>query len=100
VPGRPQAIAVPGHTKGSTAFVFPGHGVICTGDALVTQDSITGRTGPRLVARAFTQDSAAALSSLAALADNDMPVMLPGHGLPYHGGLPGAVALARQAGIS
>jgi glyoxylase-like metal-dependent hydrolase (beta-lactamase superfamily II) len=100
VPGRPQAISVPGHTKGSTAFVFPGHGVICTGDALVTQDGITGRTGPRLVARAFTQDSAAALGSLGTLADNDMPIVLPGHGLPYHGGLSRAVALARQAGIS
>jgi hypothetical protein len=29
-----------------------------------------------------------------------MPVMLPGHGLPHHGGLSGAIALARQAGIS
>jgi glyoxylase-like metal-dependent hydrolase (beta-lactamase superfamily II) len=100
VPGRPQAIPVPGHTKGSTAFVFPGHGVVCTGDALVTQDAITGRTGPRLVARAFTQDSAAALSSLAVLASYDMPVVLPGHGLPWSDGLPVAVTRARQAGIS
>jgi glyoxylase-like metal-dependent hydrolase (beta-lactamase superfamily II) len=100
VPGRPQAVPVPGHTEGSTAFVFPGHGVICTGDALVTHDGITGRAGPRLVARAFTQDSAAALSSLAVLARYDMPVVLPGHGLPGSDGLSAAVALARQAGIS
>ncbi len=100
VPGRPQAVPVPGHTTGSTAFVFPRHGVIFTGDALVTYDGITGRTGPRLVARAFTQDSKTALASLAALGGHDTAVVLPGHGRPYPGGLAEAVARARQAGIS
>jgi glyoxylase-like metal-dependent hydrolase (beta-lactamase superfamily II) len=89
-------VPVPGHTLGSTAFVFPGHGVVFTGDALVTYDGITGRSGPRLVARAFTQDSATALASLDALTNLDTAVVLPGHGTPYTG----AVACAQQAGIS
>jgi glyoxylase-like metal-dependent hydrolase (beta-lactamase superfamily II) len=72
---------------GSTAYVFPGHGVIFTGDALVTYDGITGRTGPRLAARGLTHDSTAALGSPAALAAHDTPVVLPGHGQPYTGGL-------------
>lgn len=100
VPGQPQAVPVPGHTLGSTAFIFPGHGVIFTGDALVTYDGITGCTGPRLVARAFTQDSRTALASLDALAGHDMAVVLPGHGTPYTDGLADAVARAREAGIS
>lgn len=101
VPGQPLAVPVPGHTMGSSAFVFPGQGAIFTGDALVTYDGITGRTGPRLVARAFTQDSSAALASLSALADVDTTlVVLPGHGQPYPGGLAHAIAHAHQAGIS
>ncbi len=100
VPGRPRVIAVPGHTAGSTAFVFPGHGVICTGDALVTQDAITGCRGPRVVARAFTQDADTALHSLDALDGIDVPVVLPGHGQPWTGGLDAALDRARQAGIS
>jgi glyoxylase-like metal-dependent hydrolase (beta-lactamase superfamily II) len=100
VPGQPRAIGVPGHTRGSSAFVFPGHGVLFTGDALVTYDAITGQAGPRLVARAFTQDSRTALASLGALAVGDTAVILPGHGQPYTGGLASAVAHARQAGLS
>jgi glyoxylase-like metal-dependent hydrolase (beta-lactamase superfamily II) len=100
VPGQPLAIAVPGHTTGSTAFAFPGHGVICTGDALVTADGITGRTGPRLVARAFTQDSRAAIASLATLAQHDAPIVLPGHGQPWSHGLSDAAARAQEAGLS
>jgi glyoxylase-like metal-dependent hydrolase (beta-lactamase superfamily II) len=100
VPGQPLAIPVPGHTTGSSAFLFPGHGVIFTGDALVTYDAVTGRAGPRVVARAFTQDSQAAIASLSALPADDTALVLPGHGPPYGPGLADAVARARQAGIS
>jgi glyoxylase-like metal-dependent hydrolase (beta-lactamase superfamily II) len=100
VPGAPQVIPLPGHTKGSTAFLFSAHGFICTGDALVTADGITGRTGPRVVARAFTEDSLAALGSLATLRRYDASLVLPGHGLPWTGGLCAAVDSAREVGIS
>lgn len=100
VPGRPYAVAVPGHTAGSVAFHFPEHGVLCTGDALVTDDSVIGRQGPRIVCRAFTADSAAALRSLDALAGLDATVVLPGHGAPFAGSPAAAVAAARTAGVA
>jgi glyoxylase-like metal-dependent hydrolase (beta-lactamase superfamily II) len=100
VPGRPHAVAVPGHTAGSVAFHFPGHGVLCTGDALVTDDSILGRRGPRIVCRAFTADSAAALRSLDALAGLDATLVLPGHGAPFAGSPAAAVAAAHAAGAA
>jgi glyoxylase-like metal-dependent hydrolase (beta-lactamase superfamily II) len=100
VPGEPVAIPVPGHTAGSSAFHFPGHGVVFTGDALVTHDGITGLSGPRIVCRAFTRNSAAALNSLDTLAALDVPLVLPGHGDPFTGGAAAAAEQARKAGIS
>jgi glyoxylase-like metal-dependent hydrolase (beta-lactamase superfamily II) len=97
VPGRPTTVHVPGHTAGSAALHFPEHGVLCTGDALVTFDAITGRTGPRLAPDAFGSDPAAARASLARLEGLDADVILPGHGLPFHGPPASAVALAREA---
>ena len=97
VPGRPEAIPVPGHTPGSTAFLFADHGVLFTGDALVTHDGITGGHGPRIVCRAFTHDSKAALAALDALKGIDASI-LPGHGDPYDAGVDTAVATARQVG--
>ena len=100
VPGAPQVIPLPGHTKGSTAFLVSAHGFICTGDALVTADGITGRTGPRVVARAFTEDSLAALGSLATLRRYDTSLVLPGHGLPWTGGVCAAVDSARRPALA
>jgi glyoxylase-like metal-dependent hydrolase (beta-lactamase superfamily II) len=100
VPGAPEAVPIPGHTQGSTAYVFRQHGVIFTGDALVSYDGLTGLTGPRLVCRGFTHDSASALASLDTLAGigGDLAV-LPGHGDPM-AELSPAVEQARRAGIT
>lgn len=99
-PGHPTAIAVPGHTTGSSAFHFPDRGLLFTGDALVTRDDITGRDGPRIIAGAFTQDSGLALASLTALSDLPAALLLPGHGGALPGELATAVARAREAGPS
>ena len=99
-PGRPLAVPVPGHTGGSAAYLFADRGVLFTGDALVSADGITGLTGPRLVCRAFTHNSAAALASLDVLAEFEVPLLLPGHGAALTGGTAAAVAAARQAGIT
>jgi glyoxylase-like metal-dependent hydrolase (beta-lactamase superfamily II) len=99
-PGAPVAVAVPGHTPGSVAYVFPRKGVVFTGDALVTRDALLPGAGPRLLARGFTHDSASALASLAALGEgDDVPLVLPGHGEPYRKGLRNAVAEARLVGV-
>jgi glyoxylase-like metal-dependent hydrolase (beta-lactamase superfamily II) len=100
VPGHPRVIPMPGHTDGSVAFHFPDHDAVCTGDALVTYDGITGRRGPRIVSRAFTHDSAAAIGSLGNLAGVNASHVLPGHGEPVIGGIAEAVAAARSVGVS
>lgn len=98
VPGQPQAVALPGHTRGTVAYHFPALGVLFTGDALVTRDDLTGRTGPSPVPRGFTDDSAAALASLDRLAELPMAVLLPGHGAAFAGGPHAAATQARHAG--
>lgn len=100
VPGRPRALALPGHTPGSTAYVFDELGAVFTGDALVTHDGITGHRGPRTVCRAFTNDSATALASLDRLAGLPHRLVLPGHGEPFTRGATAAAGEARRHGVS
>ena len=70
------------------------------GDAIVTLDPYTARTGPRLVARAATVDSDRNLRTLDALHDTAARTVLVGHGEPWTGGIESAVVLARQAGAA
>lgn len=99
VPGRPQALALSGHTPGSTGYLFADRGLLFTGDALVTHDGLTGHTGPTLVCRAFTHDSAAALTALDRIDELDaVTQLLPGHGQPVTGSPRTATRLARQTG--
>ncbi|MGW7540876.1 MBL fold metallo-hydrolase [Streptomyces sp. NPDC054770] len=100
LPGTPQAVVLAGHTPGSTAYLFADRGLLFTGDALVTADAFSGRTGPTLVCRCFTHDSRAALASLDRL--DELPavgVLLPGHGEPFTGGIGAAAQLAREYGV-
>jgi glyoxylase-like metal-dependent hydrolase (beta-lactamase superfamily II) len=98
VPGAPLALHTPGHTAGHAAFHFPGVDVLFTGDALVTRDPYTGRTGPRLVARAATFSVEDALRSLDTIAGTGASTVLGGHGEPWTGGAESAARLAREAG--
>lgn len=98
VPGRPVAVATPGHTFGHTSLHLPDRDVLFAGDALVTRDPYTDRTGPRLVALSATADSAAALRSLDRIASTGAGTLLPGHGDPWTGGAAEAARLAREAG--
>jgi glyoxylase-like metal-dependent hydrolase (beta-lactamase superfamily II) len=96
VPGRPRPVFSPGHTHGHVALHLPEHGVLISGDALVTHDPYTGRTGPRIVSGAATADSRQAIASLQALAETGAQTVLPGHGEPWTGGVEEAVARARE----
>jgi glyoxylase-like metal-dependent hydrolase (beta-lactamase superfamily II) len=98
VPGRPRAIATPGHTPGHVALHLREHDAVLTGDALVTLDPYTLLTGPRLVARAALADSAQNLESLDRIAETGARHLHPGHGEPWHGGAEHAVELARRNG--
>jgi glyoxylase-like metal-dependent hydrolase (beta-lactamase superfamily II) len=97
-PGRPHAVHVPGHTPGSTAYVFPDHGVVCTGDALVTEDPVTGRRAIGACPRGLNADDEQAVASLRALGELDVPTVLPGHGEPRFDGLRRAAAEATDRG--
>jgi glyoxylase-like metal-dependent hydrolase (beta-lactamase superfamily II) len=100
VPGRPTVIPMPGHTRGSTAYLFADHDAVVTGDALVTRDDVTGEAGPRLISPVFTQNSADALSSLDALAAETARLVLTGHGEPWPHGIADAVDQAGQTARS
>jgi glyoxylase-like metal-dependent hydrolase (beta-lactamase superfamily II) len=98
VPGAPQAVALPGHTRGSVAYLFADRGLLFSGDALVTEDAFSGRTGPTIVSRCFTHDSQAALTALDRLDELAADLLLPGHGAPFADGIPNATAQARRFG--
>jgi glyoxylase-like metal-dependent hydrolase (beta-lactamase superfamily II) len=100
VPGRPRVVATPGHTAGHCSLHLPDRDALIAGDAIVTLDPYTGFRGPRLVARAATEDSTRALASLDRIAQTHAGVVLPGHGEPYREGAESAAAAARQAGAA
>lgn len=85
VPGRPRAVAVPGHTAGSSALHLSDRGVLFSGDALVTLDPYTRAKGPRLMLPGVNKDHGEARASLPRLAPLEAEVLLPGHGEPWRG---------------
>jgi glyoxylase-like metal-dependent hydrolase (beta-lactamase superfamily II) len=97
LPGRPTIHHVPGHTDGSTVIELPDRRALITGDALVTLDPYTGRTGPRIVAPAATHDSKQARASLTPLAGLPVDHVLPGHGAPWHASIASAVEHAQRS---
>ena len=100
VPGGPVIVPTPGHTLGHCALHLPDRDVLIAGDALVTLDPYTGRTGPRLVARAATVDSRRNLESLDALRATGARTVLTGHGEPWTDGIESAVAAAKAAPVA
>ncbi|MBA8795043.1 glyoxylase-like metal-dependent hydrolase (beta-lactamase superfamily II) [Friedmanniella endophytica] len=99
VPGRPRVLHLPGHTDGQCALLLPDRSVLVSGDALVTLDPYTGRTGPRLVAPAATAVVATARASVARLADVGADLLLPGHGDPWPHGVAAAASAALRSPI-
>jgi glyoxylase-like metal-dependent hydrolase (beta-lactamase superfamily II) len=99
VPGSPRIIHTPGHTLGHCSLHLPERDAVIAGDAIVTLDPYTARTGPRVVARAATADSERALQVLDALAATGARHVLVGHGEPWTDGAESAVLRARQAGV-
>lgn len=94
VPGRPKAIATPGHSKGHCALLLADRGVLFAGDALATLSFISDRQGPQTWP--FNEDSDQARRSLDNLEGIDADTLLCGHGEPHHGPLADALAQARS----
>jgi glyoxylase-like metal-dependent hydrolase (beta-lactamase superfamily II) len=100
VPGSPVVVATPGHTLGHCSMHLPDRDVLIAGDAIVTLDPYTGRTGPRLVARAATVDTRRNLESLATMGATGAKTVLSGHGEPWTDGIESAVAAANAAPVA
>jgi glyoxylase-like metal-dependent hydrolase (beta-lactamase superfamily II) len=100
LPGSPRVVLAPGHTPGSAVLVVESHRAAFTGDALVTWNALTGRSGPQIMPAALNRDTPQALRSLDVLTGLPAEVLLPGHGDPWTAGAEEAVRLARQAGRS
>ena len=66
------------------------------GDAFVTLNVMSGRTGPQLFPN-FNTDNKQAFASLARFDGVDAGLVLPGHGQPWTGGLAEAVGLVRAS---
>jgi glyoxylase-like metal-dependent hydrolase (beta-lactamase superfamily II) len=98
VPGRPTVVSTPGHTVAHCSLHLPDRDAVIAGDALVTLDPYTGKTGPHIVSRAATANTALALASLDALGATGAGRVLPGHGETWTAGVAAAVERARAAG--
>lgn len=96
LPGAPVPVFTPGHTDGHCAYHLPAHGIIVSGDALVTAHPTSRTKGPQLLPGMFHTDRARALGALAAFDGIDADVVLPGHGKPHHGSVAEAAALAGE----
>jgi glyoxylase-like metal-dependent hydrolase (beta-lactamase superfamily II) len=93
LPGRPRIIGLPGHSEGSIAVFVPDVDAVFVGDGLTTRHVLTGETGPQPAP--FTDDPAGALRSLDALVATGATWVLPGHGMPWNGGVQAAVERVR-----
>lgn len=95
LPGSPAIIGLPGHSPGSIAVHVPVVRAVFVGDGLTTGHVLTGASGPRPAP--FTDDPATATASLAHLDGLDVDWVIPGHGAPWHGGVPELLAEYRAA---
>ena len=94
LPGHPVPVHTPGHTPGSVCFHLPQHGVLASGDSLVTAHPTVSRRGPQLITPMFQHDQDQARRSLSALMKLDGEVLVPGHGPVHHGSLSDAAQAA------
>ena len=100
VPGAPRVVPTPGHTLGHVSFYFEDRDALIAGDAVVTLDPYTAKSGPRLVARAATADVERAERSLSAIAGTGARTILPGHGAPWTQGAEALTEAALKAGAA
>ncbi len=95
LPGAPVIIGMPGHSPGSVAIHVPAVRAVFVGDALTTDNVLTGATGPQPAP--FTDDQTAASASMERLAALDVDWVVPGHGAPWRQGASALVAAYRAA---
>lgn len=77
-----EVLNTPGHTPGSISFYQPERGTLLCGDALFNQHPATRIRGLRLPLPLISVDSRTARASVQKLAQLDLKIICPGHGLP------------------
>jgi glyoxylase-like metal-dependent hydrolase (beta-lactamase superfamily II) len=92
LPGRPQALPTPGHTRGHCSYLVDG--VLVTGDALVTGHPLSTTRGPQLLPAIANHDQAQCVRSLSVLATAGTETLIPGHGDIWIGPIAEAVQRA------
>lgn len=85
LPGRPVPVHTPGHTEGHSVFHLPEHGVVVSGDALVSGHPTSRAAGPQLLPDMFHHERSRTVASLATFEKLDGDLLAPGHG-PVHRG--------------
>ena len=80
LPGSPVAVPTHGHTRGHSAFLVGDGELLISGDALISGHPTTKRRGPQCLDHTFTHDVPANEAAVAALADLDAMILMPGHG--------------------
>jgi glyoxylase-like metal-dependent hydrolase (beta-lactamase superfamily II) len=96
LPGRPEAILLPGHTPGNAAILLPRAGAIAVGDSFVTGHPLSRKDGPQMLHPMYHTDPAMALAATRRLDGIDASVVLPGHGSASHMSLADALAALRS----
>lgn len=79
---RWEVLHTPGHTPGSISFYQPQQGILLCGDALFNQHPMTRMKGLRLPLPLVSFDNQMSLASARKIANLDLPIVCPGHGLP------------------
>ncbi|MET3934018.1 MBL fold metallo-hydrolase [Arthrobacter sp. OAP107] len=95
LPGKPEAVLLPGHTPGNVAVLFPEAGAIAVGDSFVSGHPLSRTRGPQMLHPMFHSDPAQALAATHRLDDIDASVVLPGHGAALPMPLADALAALR-----
>lgn len=96
LPGKPEAVLLPGHTPGNVAIVLPDAGAIAVGDSFVTGHPLSQKDGPQMLHPMYHTDPAEALAATRRLDGIDASVVLPGHGSALRMSLADALAALRS----
>ncbi|WP_458107056.1 MBL fold metallo-hydrolase [Arthrobacter sp. R3-55] len=92
LPGKPEAILLPGHTPGNVALLLPDAGAVAVGDTFVSGHPISTKPGPQMLHRMYHSNATTALAAARSLRTVQANVILPGHGPALHLTLAEAIA--------
>lgn len=96
LPGKPEAVLLPGHTPGNAAILLPDARAIAVGDSFVTGHPLSRKAGPQMLHPMYHTDPAEALAANRRLDGIDASVVLPGHGCAPKMSLADALAALRS----